>query len=55
MGAGARLAERWIELPTGSEPVANYRMAVRTGDLLFFAGRGLRSRRRQPRPLGGRG
>jgi enamine deaminase RidA (YjgF/YER057c/UK114 family) len=40
MGAEARLAELGIELPPGSEPVANYRMAVRTGDLLFVAGHG---------------
>jgi enamine deaminase RidA (YjgF/YER057c/UK114 family) len=40
MRAEARLAELGIELPLGSEPVANYRMAVRTGDLLFVAGHG---------------
>lgn len=40
MGAEARLAALGIELPPGSEPVANYRMAVRTGDLLFVAGHG---------------
>jgi enamine deaminase RidA (YjgF/YER057c/UK114 family) len=40
MGAEARLAELGIELPAGAEPVANYRMAVRTGDLLFVAGHG---------------
>lgn len=40
MGAEARLAELGIELPPGSEPVANYRMAVRSGDLLFVAGHG---------------
>jgi enamine deaminase RidA (YjgF/YER057c/UK114 family) len=40
MGAEARLAELGVELPPGSEPVANYRMAVRTGDLLFVAGHG---------------
>jgi enamine deaminase RidA (YjgF/YER057c/UK114 family) len=40
MGAEARLAELGIDLPTGSAPVANYRMAVRTGNLLFVAGHG---------------
>lgn len=40
MGAEARLAELGIELPTGSAPVANYRLAVRTGDLLFVSGHG---------------
>jgi len=40
MGAEARLAELGIELPAASEPVANYRMAVRTGNLLFVAGHG---------------
>ena len=40
MGAEARLAELGIELPTGSAPVANYRMAVRTGSLLFVSGHG---------------
>ncbi len=39
-GAEARLAELGIELPAASEPVANYRMAVRTGNLLFVAGHG---------------
>ena len=40
MGAEARLAELGIELPIGSEPVANYRMAVRSGELLFVSGHG---------------
>jgi len=40
MGAEARLAELGIDLPTGSAPVANYRMAVRTGNLLFVSGHG---------------
>lgn len=39
MGAEARLAELGIELPR-SRPVANYRMAVRSGDLLFVSGHG---------------
>ena len=40
MGAEARLAALGIELPAASEPVANYRMAVRTGNLLFVSGHG---------------
>jgi enamine deaminase RidA (YjgF/YER057c/UK114 family) len=40
MGAEARLAELGIDLPSGSAPVANYRMAVRTGNLLFVSGHG---------------
>ena len=36
----ARLAELGIELPVPSSPVANYVNAVRTGDLLFLAGKG---------------
>ena len=40
MGADARLAELGIELPPAGKPVANYRMAVRSGDLLFVAGHG---------------
>jgi enamine deaminase RidA (YjgF/YER057c/UK114 family) len=40
MGAEARLAALGIELPADSAPVANYRMAVRTGNLLFVSGHG---------------
>lgn len=40
MGAEARLAELGIELPAAGQPVANYRMAVRSGNLLFVAGHG---------------
>jgi enamine deaminase RidA (YjgF/YER057c/UK114 family) len=40
MGAEARLAELGIELPPAGEPVANYRMAVRSGNLLFVSGHG---------------
>lgn len=36
----AKLAELGIELPTPSAPVANYVNAVRTGNLLFLAGKG---------------
>jgi enamine deaminase RidA (YjgF/YER057c/UK114 family) len=40
MGAEARLADLGIELPPAGKPVANYRMAVRSGDLLFVSGHG---------------
>lgn len=36
----ARLVELGIELPNASNPVANYVNAVRTGNLLFLAGKG---------------
>ena len=36
----AKLAELGIELPEVSPPVANYVNAVRTGNLLFLAGKG---------------
>lgn len=35
-----RLAELGIELPVPSSPVANYVNAVRTGNLIFLAGKG---------------
>lgn len=38
----ARLAELGITLPTASAPVANYVNAVRTGNLVFLAGKGPR-------------
>ena len=40
MGAEARLKKLGIELPPASAPVANYVNAVRTGNLLFLAGKG---------------
>lgn len=40
MGAEDRLVELGIVLPEASAPVANYLMAVRSGDLLFLAGHG---------------
>jgi enamine deaminase RidA (YjgF/YER057c/UK114 family) len=40
MGAEARLAALGIELPAAAAPVANYRMAVRSGNLLFVSGHG---------------
>ena len=36
----ARLAELGIELPPAPEPVANYVNGVRTGNLIFLAGKG---------------
>ncbi|MBT5385925.1 MAG: RidA family protein, partial [Candidatus Marinimicrobia bacterium] len=36
----ARLAELGIELPTPPSPVANYVNGVRTGNLIFLAGKG---------------
>lgn len=36
----AKLAALGIELPTAASPVANYVNAVRTGNLLFLAGKG---------------
>lgn len=36
----AKLRELGIELPEASSPVANYVNAVRTGDLVFLAGKG---------------
>ena len=36
----AKLAELGIELPQASAPVANYVNAVRTGNLIFLAGKG---------------
>ena len=42
MGAEARIRELKLELQTPSQPVANYVNAVRTGSLLFLAGKGPR-------------
>ena len=39
MSAERRLAELGITLPSGSAPAANYANAVRTGNLLFIAGK----------------
>ena len=47
MSAEKRLKELGIELGTVSQPVANYVNAVRTGNLLFLAGKG-------PRPENGK-
>ena len=43
MSAEKRLKELGIELGTVSAPVANYVNAVRTGNLLFLAGKGPRA------------
>jgi len=40
MSAEARLIEKGIVLPAVTPPVANYVNAVRTGNLLFLAGKG---------------
>jgi enamine deaminase RidA (YjgF/YER057c/UK114 family) len=40
VSAEKRLRELGIELPAASAPVANYVNAVRTGNLLFLAGKG---------------
>jgi len=39
MGAEQRLQDLGITLPSGSAPAANYANAVRTGNLLFIAGK----------------
>src|SRR5687767_9247158 len=39
MNAEQRLQELGITLPSGSAPAANYANAVRTGNLLFIAGK----------------
>jgi enamine deaminase RidA (YjgF/YER057c/UK114 family) len=43
LSAEKRLKELGIELGTVSQPVANYVNAVRTGNLLFLAGKGPRA------------
>lgn len=39
MSAEQRIKELGIALPAGSAPAANYANAVRTGNLLFIAGK----------------
>lgn len=39
MSAESRLRELGLELPSGSAPAANYANAVRTGNLMFLAGK----------------
>ena len=46
MSAEKRLLQLGIELPAASPPVANYVNAVRSGNLMFLAGKG-------PRPVAG--
>ena len=42
MGAGAKLREPAIELPSMPAPTGNYIAGVRVGTLLFISGRGPR-------------
>ena len=50
MSAEKRLKELGIDLGTVSAPVANYVNAVRTGNLLFLAGKGPRAGKDGKRP-----
>src|SRR5262249_38051497 len=52
MSAEKRLKELGIDLGTVSAPVANYVNAVRTGNLLFLAGKGPRAGKDGKRPKG---
>jgi enamine deaminase RidA (YjgF/YER057c/UK114 family) len=52
MSAEARLRELRLDLGTVSAPVANYVNAVRTGNLLFLAGKGPRAGADGRRPSG---
>jgi enamine deaminase RidA (YjgF/YER057c/UK114 family) len=52
MSAEQRLKQLGIELGTVSAPVANYVNAVRTGNLLFLAGKGPRPDASGKRPSG---
>jgi len=52
MGAEANLKKLGIDLGTVSAPVANYVNAVRTGNLLFLAGKGPRADAGGARPKG---
>jgi enamine deaminase RidA (YjgF/YER057c/UK114 family) len=52
MSADKRLQELGIDLGTVSAPVANYVNAVRTGNLLFLAGKGPRPGKDGQRPKG---
>ncbi|MGQ0654958.1 MAG: RidA family protein [Betaproteobacteria bacterium] len=52
MSAEKRLKELKIDLGTVSQPVANYVNAVRTGNLLFLAGKGPRMGENGRRPIG---
>jgi enamine deaminase RidA (YjgF/YER057c/UK114 family) len=52
MSAEKRLKELGIDLGTVSAPIANYVNAVRTGNLLFLAGKGPRPGKDGRRPKG---
>jgi enamine deaminase RidA (YjgF/YER057c/UK114 family) len=52
MGAEENLKKLGIDLGTVSAPVANYVNAVRTGNLLFLAGKGPRVDAHGRRPIG---
>ena len=52
MSAEQRLKKLGIDLGTVSAPVANYVNAVRTGNLLFLAGKGPRPDANGHRPMG---
>ena len=52
MSAEKRLKALGLDLGTVSQPVANYVNAVRTGNLLFLAGKGPRADATGKRPAG---
>ena len=52
MSAETKLKELGIELGPVSAPVANYVNAVRTGNLLYLAGKGPRADAKGVRPVG---
>ena len=52
MSPEKRLKELKLELPAVTPPVANYVNAVRTGNLLFLAGKGPRPGKDGKRPVG---
>ena len=52
MSAEKKLKELGIDLGTVSTPVANYVNAVRTGNLLYLAGKGPRAGKDGVRPIG---
>ena len=52
MGAEQKLRDLGIDLGSVSAPIANYVNAVRTGSLLFLAGKGPRAGKDGKRPMG---
>jgi enamine deaminase RidA (YjgF/YER057c/UK114 family) len=52
VSAEKKLQELGIDLGTVSQPVANYVNAVRTGNLLYLAGKGPRAGKDGVRPIG---